>query len=77
MIDPEAERVAHILAGCTWSRWWSNPCPGWLYWRECTHPACHGHLQSRLGMPSRSRIALGCRASWRVAAAMLTVRSVA
>ncbi len=34
----------------------------------------HGHLQSTDGMPSRSSVKSGMRASWRVAAAMLTDR---
>ena len=34
----------------------------------------HGHLQSTDGMPSRSSVRSGMRASWRVAAAMLTDR---
>ena len=34
----------------------------------------HGHLQSTAGMPSRSGVRSGMRASWRVAAAMLTDR---
>lgn len=36
-----------------------------------------GHVQSRFWMPSRSSVRSGCRACWRVAAAMLTVRLAA
>ena len=39
----------------------------------CVRPL-HGHLQSSGGIPSRSRARSGWRASWRVAAAMLTDR---
>ncbi len=47
MPDPEAERIAHALAGCDWSPWYMEPCPGWKYWRLCQTCGAHEFTMDR------------------------------